>query len=95
MVFGFTRRLGRYEVVALLKWFLVNVAAWGIIKIVRNDLFVCRRTRIHAARIRHPQGCVSRRLSAKEMRHRHVHDGFALRGGGGVPGHAMPGGAGQ
>src|SRR5688572_28581513 len=53
------------------------------------------KTTFHAETIGYPQNRVSRRLSAEEMRHRHVHDGLALRRGGGVSGDAVPGRAGQ
>jgi hypothetical protein len=49
----------------------------------------------HAATIGHPQGRVSRRLSAAQMRHRHVHDRLALRRGERISRVAMPRRAGQ
>ena len=60
-----------------------------------GELAPTAKTTFHAKTIRHPQNRVPRRLSAEEVRHRHVHDGLALRGGGGVSGDAVPGRAGQ
>ena len=62
---------------------------------VPDSLGFRRLATFHAARFCHPQGRVPRRLSAEEMRHRYVHDGFALRSGGAVSGDAMPRRAGQ
>ena len=62
---------------------------------VPNGLRFRRLETFHAARLCHPQGRVPWRLSAEEMRHCHVHDGLALRGGGRTSGNSMPGRAGQ
>src|SRR5271154_664923 len=68
----------------LTKWFLVNASARRIMPNVSIGALPVPADSIHATSIRHPQGRVSRRLSAKEMRHCHVHDGLALRRGGRV-----------
>ena len=60
-----------------------------------RQLGPCSQTTFHATTIGHPQNRVPRRLSAQEMRHCHVHDRLALRGGGGVSGDAVPRRAGQ